>query len=284
MAATPPPATDAGPTSDHDPSRAAPSRPSLFGRRDRCAGRHRVRRPPESTVAQPLLARSDRRRPEGPLPPLRQGTSVPGLPDAAPGLRGLRPRLLPSPIRATGRPSSSCRSSGSSSSRLALWVEFTYEPPIWLHLVLWFALTAILSLALVRPLKGVMVGAAVPPQGRGRASVGSDRGLPLPRRRWRRRWLLRAVADLVALGDPGRARDMAAPAQGLEGGSDRARSRRAPRRARRDPARGLLGPTGRPRRTNSARVRVTGTLPSPDETPVHGLAPASAARRSRAYT
>ncbi len=40
---------------------------------------------------------------------------------------------------------------------LALWVEFAYEPPIWLHLVLWFALTGILSLALVRPLKGLMV-------------------------------------------------------------------------------------------------------------------------------
>ena len=40
---------------------------------------------------------------------------------------------------------------------LALWVEFTYEPPIWLHLVLWFGLTGILSLAMVRPLKGVMV-------------------------------------------------------------------------------------------------------------------------------
>jgi len=40
---------------------------------------------------------------------------------------------------------------------LALWVEFTFEPPIWLHIVLWFSLTAILSLALVRPLKGAMV-------------------------------------------------------------------------------------------------------------------------------
>src|SRR5688500_18359556 len=39
---------------------------------------------------------------------------------------------------------------------LALWVEFAFEPPIWLHLVVWFALTAILSLALVRPLKGVL--------------------------------------------------------------------------------------------------------------------------------
>ena len=38
---------------------------------------------------------------------------------------------------------------------LALWVEFTYEPPIWLHMVMWFALTGVLSLALVRPLKGV---------------------------------------------------------------------------------------------------------------------------------
>jgi uncharacterized protein (DUF983 family) len=40
---------------------------------------------------------------------------------------------------------------------LALWVEFAYSPPIWLHLVLWFTLTAVLSLGLVRPLKGVMV-------------------------------------------------------------------------------------------------------------------------------
>ncbi|MBF9231802.1 DUF983 domain-containing protein [Microvirga sp. BT350] len=40
---------------------------------------------------------------------------------------------------------------------LALWVEFTFEPPIWLHLVMWFSLTGILCLGLVRPLKGVMV-------------------------------------------------------------------------------------------------------------------------------
>jgi uncharacterized protein (DUF983 family) len=40
---------------------------------------------------------------------------------------------------------------------LALWVEFTYEPPIWLHIVMWFALTAVLSLALVRPSKALMV-------------------------------------------------------------------------------------------------------------------------------
>jgi uncharacterized protein (DUF983 family) len=40
---------------------------------------------------------------------------------------------------------------------LALWVEFAYEPPIWLHIVMWFALTAILSLALVRPSKALMV-------------------------------------------------------------------------------------------------------------------------------
>lgn len=40
---------------------------------------------------------------------------------------------------------------------LALWVEFAYEPPIWLHVVLWFSLTAVLSLALVRPAKGLMI-------------------------------------------------------------------------------------------------------------------------------
>jgi uncharacterized protein (DUF983 family) len=40
---------------------------------------------------------------------------------------------------------------------LALWVEFAFEPPIWLHIVLWFGLTAILSLALVRPAKALMI-------------------------------------------------------------------------------------------------------------------------------
>ncbi|NNC01055.1 DUF983 domain-containing protein [Corallococcus exiguus] len=39
---------------------------------------------------------------------------------------------------------------------LALWTEFTFEPPIWLHMVMWFGLTAVMSLALVRPLKGVL--------------------------------------------------------------------------------------------------------------------------------
>ena len=40
---------------------------------------------------------------------------------------------------------------------LALWVEFTYAPPIWLHLVLWSALSVVLSLLLVRPSKGILV-------------------------------------------------------------------------------------------------------------------------------
>ena len=40
---------------------------------------------------------------------------------------------------------------------LALWVEFTYEPAMWIHMALWLPLTAILSLALARPLKGLMI-------------------------------------------------------------------------------------------------------------------------------
>ena len=40
---------------------------------------------------------------------------------------------------------------------LALWVEFAYARPIWLHLVLWFSLAGVLSLALARPFKGLMV-------------------------------------------------------------------------------------------------------------------------------
>ncbi len=39
---------------------------------------------------------------------------------------------------------------------LAMWVEFTYEPPMWLHALLWAPLSIVLSLILVRPLKGLM--------------------------------------------------------------------------------------------------------------------------------
>nr|WP_068083226.1 DUF983 domain-containing protein [Pseudovibrio stylochi] len=41
---------------------------------------------------------------------------------------------------------------------LAMWLEFTYMPPIWLHMALWLPLTILLSLSLLRPLKGAMVG------------------------------------------------------------------------------------------------------------------------------
>jgi uncharacterized protein (DUF983 family) len=40
---------------------------------------------------------------------------------------------------------------------LALWVEFAYAPPMWVHAALWLPLTLIFSLILVRPLKGIMV-------------------------------------------------------------------------------------------------------------------------------
>jgi uncharacterized protein (DUF983 family) len=40
----------------------------------------------------------------------------------------------------------------------ALFVEIAWRPPIWLHLILWIPATLIISLALLRPLKGVMLG------------------------------------------------------------------------------------------------------------------------------
>lgn len=40
---------------------------------------------------------------------------------------------------------------------LALWVEVTYEPPYWLHAVLWLPLILIVTLGLLRPLKSFMV-------------------------------------------------------------------------------------------------------------------------------
>lgn len=41
----------------------------------------------------------------------------------------------------------------------ALFVEIAVRPPIWVHMIIWLPLTLVLSLALVRPLKGVMLAA-----------------------------------------------------------------------------------------------------------------------------
>ncbi|MBN8890993.1 MAG: hypothetical protein BGP12_22235 [Rhodospirillales bacterium 70-18] len=40
---------------------------------------------------------------------------------------------------------------------LAFWVEFTFEPPLWVHAVLWPVVTVPLAIALMRPLKAGLV-------------------------------------------------------------------------------------------------------------------------------
>jgi uncharacterized protein (DUF983 family) len=40
---------------------------------------------------------------------------------------------------------------------LALFVEFTFSPPYWVHVILWVPLVLGLSIGLLRPLKGFMI-------------------------------------------------------------------------------------------------------------------------------
>ena len=40
---------------------------------------------------------------------------------------------------------------------LALFVEVRYEPPMWLHLVIFLPLTLIVTLGMLRPLKGILI-------------------------------------------------------------------------------------------------------------------------------
>ena len=40
---------------------------------------------------------------------------------------------------------------------MALFVEFTFHPPYWVHVVLWVPLVLGLSIGLLRPLKGFMI-------------------------------------------------------------------------------------------------------------------------------
>jgi uncharacterized protein (DUF983 family) len=41
---------------------------------------------------------------------------------------------------------------------LALWTQITYEPPIWVLLAIFLPLTVLVCLAMLRPLKGLMIG------------------------------------------------------------------------------------------------------------------------------
>ncbi|WP_421731920.1 DUF983 domain-containing protein [Brevundimonas sp.] len=40
----------------------------------------------------------------------------------------------------------------------ALFVEIRFHPPMWLHLIVWLPMVAGLSLALMRPGRGLMIG------------------------------------------------------------------------------------------------------------------------------
>ncbi len=40
---------------------------------------------------------------------------------------------------------------------LALAMEVTFAPPLWLHMVLWLPLSLILALAMMRPAKGILI-------------------------------------------------------------------------------------------------------------------------------
>jgi uncharacterized protein (DUF983 family) len=42
---------------------------------------------------------------------------------------------------------------------LAFWVEFRFEPPLWVHAVLWPALTLPLAVLITRPVKAALVAA-----------------------------------------------------------------------------------------------------------------------------
>jgi uncharacterized protein (DUF983 family) len=41
---------------------------------------------------------------------------------------------------------------------LALWMETAFEPAIWVHLVVWIPVISIMSVVLLRPFKGILIG------------------------------------------------------------------------------------------------------------------------------
>jgi len=41
----------------------------------------------------------------------------------------------------------------------ALFMEFAFHPPVWVHLVVWLPATLLICLVLLRPMKGIMLAA-----------------------------------------------------------------------------------------------------------------------------
>jgi uncharacterized protein (DUF983 family) len=54
----------------------------------------------------------------------------------------------------------------------ALWTEIVYEPPIWVHMILFLPLTIVVCLGLLRPFKGVLIAL----QYRNKAAEGQVEG------------------------------------------------------------------------------------------------------------
>ncbi|HLJ71078.1 MAG TPA: DUF983 domain-containing protein [Roseiarcus sp.] len=54
----------------------------------------------------------------------------------------------------------------------ALWTEIVYEPPIWVHMVVFLPLTIVVCLGLLRPFKGVLIAL----QYRNKAAEGRPEG------------------------------------------------------------------------------------------------------------
>lgn len=56
---------------------------------------------------------------------------------------------------------------------MALWMEVNYNPPLWVHFLLWIPIAVVASLGLMRALKGILIAL----QYRHKAQVGTiDRG------------------------------------------------------------------------------------------------------------
>jgi len=58
---------------------------------------------------------------------------------------------------------------------LAIWVDFTYTPPLWVHAALWLPLTLVFSIILLRFFKGMMLALQV--RHRGLDKNSSDKSL-----------------------------------------------------------------------------------------------------------
>ena len=164
----------------------------------------------------------------------------------------------------------------------ALIVEVVYQPPFWVHAVLWVPLILVVTLLPLRPIKGLLIALQYHHKAaEGRLERERAVSAPAEPRRGARLVLFARVRAHRCARGADRARHLAARAQGLEGRPDRRARPASSRRRRAACRRASAGRSSTPQTDEYRRVTFAAEFVHDQEALVYTSRLGAAARRQR---